>query len=76
MILHFKGSRGSSGPPRKGFAVTADPSPLTAERIRRHIGDPRSIRWVELSSMTAQGLPIFEVVFAPDNTFEIRGTGY
>jgi len=33
----------------------AEPGPLTAERVRQHIGDPSSVRWIKLSSMIAHG---------------------
>jgi rhodanese-related sulfurtransferase len=29
--------------------------PLTLDRVRQHIGDPRSVCWIKLSSMIAQG---------------------
>ena len=32
-----------------------EPGPLTVERVRQHIGDPRSVRWIKLSSMIAHG---------------------
>ena len=35
--------------------ATAEPGPLTVERVRQHIGDPRSVRWIKLSSMIAHG---------------------
>ena len=35
--------------------MTTYPGPLTAEQISRHIGEPRSIRWIELSSMKEHG---------------------
>jgi rhodanese-related sulfurtransferase len=33
----------------------AEPGPLTVERVRQHVGDPRSVRWIKLSSMIAHG---------------------
>lgn len=34
---------------------TTESGPLTAEQVRQHIGDPRSLRWIKLSSMIAHG---------------------
>ena len=35
--------------------ATVDQGPLTVERVRHHIGDPLSVRWIKLSSMIAHG---------------------
>jgi rhodanese-related sulfurtransferase len=33
--------------------TTSSEAPLTLERVREHIGDPRSVRWIKISSMIA-----------------------
>lgn len=38
---------------RRGPAADAGPGPLTLERVRDHVGDPCSVRWIKLSSMIA-----------------------
>ncbi|NHZ73062.1 MAG: hypothetical protein GWP16_01135 [Nitrospirae bacterium] len=35
--------------------TVSEPGPLTVERVQEHIGDPRSVRWIKLSSMIAHG---------------------
>lgn len=35
--------------------ANSEPGPLTVERVRQHIGDPRSVRWIKFSSMIAHG---------------------
>ena len=44
---------------RASFDTSADQGnqvgPLTLDRVRKHIGDPRSVCWIKLASMIAQG---------------------
>jgi len=36
-------------------AAGSESGPLTLERVREHVGDPRTVRWIKLSSMIAHG---------------------
>ncbi|MHC4452231.1 MAG: rhodanese-like domain-containing protein, partial [Planctomycetota bacterium] len=36
-------------------ATNAGSAPLTLERVREHVGDPRSVHWIKVTSMIAQG---------------------
>jgi len=36
--------------------VTASGTDLTVDRVREHVGDPRSVRWVKMASLVTEGL--------------------